>query len=140
MNELFPDLTTKITTKAGLEILEQLDAIWDTKDTETWFKNPGGIPGNVMKMLPRHLLIPADTSVNEIEGTNSGVLGKTLNELFEDVRSASKNYEQAQGYLDKLAQELNPQDEKSEFGKMIGELNGVQPVYSLTQNFTLLQA
>jgi hypothetical protein len=126
VEELFPDLTAKIgSSKGTLEKLEQLDAIWDTRDAETWFHNPGGIPGNVLKMLPRFLLIPADTSVNEIEGTSSGVLGKTLNELFEDVRSASDNYAQAQDYLNKLAHELDPQDAESEFGKMIGELNSV---------------
>jgi putative ATP-dependent endonuclease of OLD family len=126
VQELFPDLGTKIgTSKAALDKLDQLDAIWDTKDSETWFQNPGGIPGVVLRMLPRFLLIPADTSVGEIEGTSAGVLGKTLNELFEDVRGASKNYAQAQEYLNKLAQELDPEDSGSEFGKMITELNAV---------------
>lgn len=125
VGELFPDLTSKLSSKGAPEKLEQLDVIWDVKETETWFQNPGGIPGNVLKMLPRFLLIPADTSVNEIEGTSSGVLGKTLNELFEDVRGASENYAQAQEYLNKLAEELDPQDSGSEFGKMIGELNSV---------------
>ena len=126
VQELFPDLVGKIgTSKGALEKLEQLDAIWDTTEVETWFQNPGGIPGVVLKMLPRFLLIPADTSVTEIEGTSTGVLGKTLNELFEDVRGASENYAQAQQYLDKLAQELDPEDAGSEFGKMITELNTV---------------
>lgn len=126
VQDLFPDLAAKIgTSKAAQEKLDQLNAIWDTKDSETWFQNPGGIPGVVLKMLPRFLLIPADTSVGEIEGGSSGVLGKTLNELFEDVRSASENYAQAQEYLDKLAKELDPEDSDSEFGKMIGELNSV---------------
>lgn len=126
VQELFTDLVSKIgTSKAAIEKLEQLNTIWDVKETETWFTNPGGIPGNVLKMLPRFLLIPADTSACEIEGTSSGVLGKTLHELFEDVRSASANYVQAQEYLNKLAEELNPQDSGSEFGKMIGELNAV---------------
>lgn len=124
--ECFPDLTVKIgTSKAALEKLDQLDAIWDVKESETWFQNPGGIPGVVLKMLPRFLLIPADTSIGEIEGASTGVLGKTLNELFEDVRSASTNYAQAQDYLDKLAKELDPEDGTSEFGKMIAELNTV---------------
>ena len=126
VQDLFPDLAAKIgVSKAAQEKLDQLDAIWDTKDSETWFQNPGGIPGVVLKMLPRFLLIPADTSAGEIEGTSSGVLGKTLNELFEDVRGASENYAQAQEYLDKLAQELDPEDSGSEFGKMITELNSV---------------
>ncbi len=125
VEELFPDLTSKLSNKGAPEKLEQLDAIWDVKETETWFHNPGGIPGNVLKMLPRFLLIPADTSVNEIEGTSTGVLGKTLHELFDDVRGASNNYVKAQEYLNKLAEELDPQDSGSEFGKMIGELNSV---------------
>lgn len=126
VQELFADLASKIgNSKGALDKLEQLDAIWDIKDTETWFTNPGGIPGNVLKMLPRFLLIPADTSAGEIEGASSGVLGKTLNELFEDVRSKSDNYVQAQEYLNKLAEELDPQDSESEFGKMISELNAV---------------
>jgi predicted ATPase len=126
VQHLFPDLAAKIgTSKTAQEKLDQLDAIWDTKDAETWFQNPGGIPGVVLRMLPRFLLIPADTSVGEIEGGSSGVLGKTLNELFEDVRGASKNYAQAQEFLDKLAQELDPEDGDSEFGKMLTELNSV---------------
>lgn len=126
VNELFSDLSAKIgTSKSALEKLEQLDAIWDTKDSENWFQNPGGIPGVVLKMLPRFLLIPADTSVAEIEGTSSGVLGKTLGELFEDVRNASENYNKAQEYLNKLVRELDPEDGGSEFGKMIIELNTV---------------
>ncbi|MCU8035760.1 MULTISPECIES: ATP-binding protein [unclassified Shewanella] len=126
VKELFTDITAKIgTSKAAQEKLEQLDVIWDLKETDTWFTNPGGIPGNVLKMLPRFLLIPADSSSTEIEGGTSGVLGKTLSELFEDVRSKSENYTQAQECLDKLAQELNPEDENSEFGKMISELNSV---------------
>jgi len=125
VGELFPDLTSKLSNKGAQEKLEQLDAIWDVKESETWFQNPGGIPGNVLKMLPRFLLIPADTSVNEIEGTSTGVLGKTLHELFDDVRGASNNYVKAQEYLNKLADELDPQDSESEFGKMIGELNSV---------------
>lgn len=124
--ELFSDLGAKIGTgKGALEKLEQLDAIWDTKDSETWFQNPGGIPGVVLKMLPRFLLIPADTSMAEIEGGSSGVLGKTLAELFEDVRGASENYNKAQEYLNKLVAELDPEDGDSEFWKMIIELNAV---------------
>ncbi len=124
--ELFPDLSKNIGgSKGALGKLEQLDDLWTLGTDETWFHNPGGIPGNVLKMLPRFLLIPVDTSVNEIEGSNSGVLGKTLNDLFEDVRESSENYRNAQGYLDKLSEELDPEDETSEFGKMIKELNSI---------------
>ncbi len=126
VSSLFPDLAKNIgKSKAALDALEQLDEIWTLGDEDTWFQNPGGIPGNVLKMLPRFLLIPADTSIGEIEGSASGVLGKTLNELFEDVRESSDNYHQAQTYLDKLSKELDPRDKESEFGKMIGELNDI---------------
>jgi len=124
--ELFPDLTKAIGKgQSALDKLEELDEIWEIKDDDTWFKNPGGIPGNVLKMLPRFLMIPVDTSINEIQGSSSGVLGKTLNELFEDVREKSLNYQNAQIHLDKLAKELNPEDKDSEFGKMINDLNTV---------------
>src|SRR3989338_6448034 len=100
------------------EKLEEVDDLWDLTDQEIWFQNPGGIPGNVLKMLPRFLLIPAETAASEIEG-KSGVLGDTLNELFQDVRSSSNNYTQAQHFLNELQKELNPNDQNSEFGKLI---------------------
>lgn len=125
IKSLFPELDKNIgKSKEALEKLEQLDCIWTIQEEETWFKNPGGLPGNVLKMLPRILIIPADTSVSEID-SGSGVLGKTLNELFEDVRATSDNYKQAQNYLDELAKELDPDDHGSEFGKMLKELNEV---------------
>lgn len=124
--EFFPDLVKTIgKSKSALEKLEELDEIWTVGDQEMWFKNPGGIPGNVLKMLPRLLLIPVDTSIEEIEGASSGVLGKTLGELFEDVRESSENYQKAQVYLDKLSKELDPEDTDSKFGGMIGELNSI---------------
>jgi predicted ATP-dependent endonuclease of OLD family len=124
VSDLFPDLSKLIGKSQGaIDRLEELDEIWKLKESDTWFRNPGGIPGNVLKMLPRFLMIPVDTSINEIQGSNSGVLGKTLNELFEDVRAKSVNYQNAQIHLDKLAKELNPEDKDSEFGKMITDLN-----------------
>lgn len=122
----FPNAEKNIgQSKDALGKLDQLDEIWDILEEDTWFKNPGGIPGNVLTKLPRFLLIPADTSAHEIEGKSSGVLGKTLNELFEDVRESSDNYAKAQEFLNELAKELNPEDHDSEFGKMISELNEV---------------
>lgn len=91
---------------------------------ECWVENPGGIPQNVLSKLPKYLLIPAQDREDEISGT-SGTLQKTLNELFNEVRDNSENYKLAQEYLNKLAEELNPSDEKTEVSKMISELNTI---------------
>ncbi|MGK7389404.1 MAG: ATP-dependent nuclease [Candidatus Cyclobacteriaceae bacterium M2_1C_046] len=123
---LFPKLDKNIgKSKPALQKLEQLDEIYELIDQDEWFQNPGGIPGNVLKMLPRYLLIPVDSNTSEIQGNNSGVLGKTLNELFEMVRESSDNFKQAQKYLDELSKELDPEDSDSEFGKMMTDLNDV---------------
>jgi predicted ATP-dependent endonuclease of OLD family len=76
-------------------------------------------------MLPRFLLIPVDLGIHEIQGSGNGVLSSTLGELFQTVRENSVNFKNAQVHLDNLAKELDPQDENSEFGKMMEELNGV---------------
>ncbi len=124
--ELFGEenLDKKLTAN-NLIKLEDLDEIWTLNEEETWFKNPGGIPGNVLKMLPRFLFIPAETSINEIDGSTSGVLNKTLNELFNDVRDSSINFNEAQKFLSLLEKELDPQDESSKFGQMMSELNEI---------------
>jgi predicted ATP-dependent endonuclease of OLD family len=126
ITELFgvDKLETPIRAAKEKEKLEEIDDIWELSDQDIWFQNPGGIPGNVLKMLPRFLLIPAETAASELEG-KSGVLSETLGELFQDVRSASTNYQQAQHFLNQLQKELNPNDEESEFGKLINELNTV---------------
>lgn len=123
IEDIFKDLDKKInaTDKTKFELI---DAMWDLSEEETWDKNPGGIGGVVLSKLPGFLLIPADSGSNEIEG-KTGVLQKTLHELFKDVRSTSENYKQAQSCLDELARELDPSDGGSEFGKMMSELNSV---------------
>ena len=122
----FPELDKNIgKSKGALESLEQLDEIFDLTEEDVWFQNPGGIPGNVLIMLPRYLLIPVDSNLSEIQGNNSGVLGKTLNELFDMVRESSTNFKEAQKYLDELSKELDPKDSDSEFGKMMADLNTI---------------
>lgn len=121
--EIFSDLDKNISAKDKIK-LEALD-VWNLLVDEEWFVNPGGIPGNVLSKLPRFLLIPAESSSYEINDIKNGVLGKTLNELFEDVRSSSIHYKEAQIHLDKLAKELDPSDNDSEFGKMMSSLNSV---------------
>lgn len=126
ISEFFPELDKAIGKgKPALEKLEQIDEIWDIKEEDIWFQNPGGIPGNVLKMLPRFLLIPVDLSLSEIQGSGSGVLSKTLGELFETVREGSDHFKEAQSHLKNLAKELDPEDDTSEFGKMMLDLNGV---------------
>ena len=83
-------MVKKFTAKNQI-LLEEIDEIWDLGSEDTWFQNPGGIPGVVLSRLPRYIIIPADTASDEMAGT--GVLPKTLNELFEDVRGVSTNYQ-----------------------------------------------
>jgi putative ATP-dependent endonuclease of the OLD family len=122
VRESFDDLEKKLTV-ATKGKLQEIDDLWDIGTEETWFQNPGGIPGIVLSRLPRYIIIPADTASGEMSG--SGVLPKTLNELFEDVRGASHNYLEAQRFLNELAKEMDPSDANSEFGKMLIELNGI---------------
>ncbi|MDQ0913943.1 ATP-dependent endonuclease [Paenibacillus sp. V4I5] len=114
--------------KKEIGILEDLEDLYDyDEDNEEWFRNPGGIPANVLTKLPKFLLIPAQDKTEELSGS-SGALISTLNELFNDVREASDNYRQAQTFLNLLAAELNPENTDSEFGRMMTELNDVMRV------------
>lgn len=122
--EYFPDTAKKLNA-ADKEKLKLIDELWDVSaDAEIWDKNPGGIAGVVLSRLPAFLLIPAESASHEID-TKTGALQKTLNELFKDVRGNSENYRKAQESLNALAKELDPAEETSEFGVMMGELNGV---------------
>lgn len=91
---------------------------------EAFFKNPGGIAGNVLSKLPRYLLIPAQDEVGELD-TNKGQLQTALTELFNDVRDRSPHFLEAQNYLNKLKAEMDPRDNETEFGQMMIELNDV---------------
>lgn len=127
-----------------LKEIDELEELYDfNEDREDWFKNPGGIPANVLSKLPKFLLIPAQDKTDELNGA-SGTLIKTMNELFSDVREQSDNYKKAQEYLLKLAKELNPNDEESELGIMIKELNHVMgqvfPNSGIIANATLSDA
>ncbi|HDR52560.1 MAG TPA: DUF2813 domain-containing protein, partial [Mariniphaga anaerophila] len=131
----------RLTTQSVINGLRELPELWvvDT-ETETWFKNPGGIQGNILKRIPKFLLIPAEDRKDEISH-RGGALQKTMKDLFEEVRDRSENYKKAQEFLDLLATELNPSDSKQEFGKMmlevISTLRNVFPESSLHVDTTL---
>ncbi len=128
IDESFPDLDKdKTFTKSSTiyKTLLELDELYTIDDSsEEWFENPGGIPGNVLSRLPKFLLIPAQDKIDELSG-NSGALVKTLTSLFDDVRENSANFQQAQHFLGLLQRELNPDDNETEFGKMMDELNSI---------------
>lgn len=118
------DTSRNLTATQKNKILE-LEDIYDYSDESfDWFKNPGGIPGNVLSKLPRVLIIPAQDKTDEMTG-KSGALITTLNELFSEVRDNSSNFKEAQKYLELLALEMDPSNTESEFGKMMEELNGI---------------
>ena len=121
--DIFPNLDAKI-TKAQSDNLDMIDEIWDIGENEIWFQNPGGIQGNILARLPRFILIPAESVSDEIE-SSKGVLSTTLKEIFTDVREKSENYKEAQNLLNKLANELDPTDESSDFGVMMSDLNSI---------------
>ena len=115
-------LTLAVTKSKLLDLPE----CWDiqTDQEATWVENPGGIPGNVLSKLPRIVVIPAESCISELTGAG-GALFTLLGDLFDQVRSNSQNYAQAQGFLTALASELDPNDEETDFGQLIGDLNGM---------------
>ena len=78
----------------------------------------------MISKLPLYIRIPAEHSAAALD-PKSGELATIMNELFREIREASDNYEKAVKYLALLAEELNPEDQESEFGKMMEDLNGV---------------
>lgn len=126
IEEVFQDFDKlKTMTTKEKDKLELISDIWDYDETTgEWFNNPGGFEGVISIKLPKFLLIPAENRKEEIDGA-SGTLQKTMKELFDDVRDASDNYKKAQHYLNLLAVELDPNDDKKEFGNMIIEINKI---------------
>jgi predicted ATPase len=116
------NLTVTATKTKFLDLPE----CWDvqTDQEATWVENPGGIPGNVLSKLPRIVVIPAESCITELT-SSGGALFSLLGDLFEQVRSNSQNYTQAQIFLNNLAAELNPNDETTDFGQLISDLNGM---------------
>ncbi|MGR2668651.1 ATP-dependent nuclease [Vibrio campbellii] len=114
----------KLNAAAISKKLFELDEYWDISSNEeaNWVENPGGIAGNVLKGLPKVVIIPAESCVTELT-TKGGALQTTLEELFTSVREKSPHYAEAQILLNKLAEELNPNDIETDFGKLMRDLN-----------------
>jgi predicted ATPase len=115
-----------LTVAATKSKFSDLAECWDVQTDEeaTWVENPGGIPGNVLSKLPRIVVIPAESCISELT-SSGGALFSLLGDLFEQVRSGSENYTQAQHFLNNLASELNPNDATTDFGQLINDLNGM---------------
>lgn len=106
--------------------LLDLPGYWDIDSNSdlTWVENPGGIPGNVLSKLPRVVPIPAESCSAELTSQNGAFLN-ILSDLFTHVRNNSDNYRQAQEFLNELAAELDPADQQTDFGKLMGDLNSM---------------
>lgn len=126
LKEFFGDanFTKKLSAAAVKNMLADLPEYWNISEEEDafWVKNPGGIPGNIISKLPEIVVIPAESCMEELTGSG-GALHKLLSKLFEDVRAKSENYAHAQQYLNRLADELNPSDSTTDFGRLITGLN-----------------
>lgn len=120
------NLTKNLTAAAIKTKLSDLPAYWEIDENAEpgWVQNPGGIPGNVLSKLPRVVVIPAESCSTELT-SSSGALFTLLGELFDQVRAGSDNYQQAQVLLNQLAAELDPTDEQTNFGQLLGQLNSM---------------
>ena len=104
--------------------LDEYNELWDIDNSQTsWIVNPGGIPQVVSSKLPEILIIPAEDKTEELE--SKGALSKILDALFKDVRNKSENFKQAETFLNKLSEELDPSDQSSDFGKLMSSLNNI---------------
>ena len=118
------DLDHAFMTKENKERRENIPELWDVKETDEWFENPGGITGNVLSKLPKFLMISASSLPEEIND-KSGSMQQLLLGFFEEVRNQSPNYIIARDALRLLSQELDPSNNALPFGQMMAELNQV---------------
>lgn len=120
------NLNKGLTTAAIREKLSDLTEYWEVDRTvpPEWVENPGGIPGNILSKLPRIVVIPAESGAAELTSPG-GALHGLLGELFHKVRESSENYTEAQRLLNLLAEELDPTDEATDFGRLIQNLNSM---------------
>lgn len=119
------NLNRSLTTKEKKDLEQNFPPLYDVQETDEWFENPGGIPGNVLSKLPRFLKIDADVLSGEMDAAKSGTLHNLLSFIFDDVRSQSEHYKKAVAELAELSKEMDPNDENGAFGQLMNELNKV---------------
>lgn len=105
------------------QILDSYFSVRKYSDQVEWDKNPGGFQGNVISKLPKYIYIPAADGKEDL--SRKGALQNLLNEMFKDVRDKSDNFAEAQDALNKLASELNPENDDSDFSDLMRSLQGV---------------
>ncbi len=119
------DLNHTLTSAEKKNLEEKYPELYEVVETDDWFENPGGIPGNVLSQLPRFLKIEANVLSEEMDATKSGTLYKLLSYMFDDVRKKSAHYQKAAEELVELSKEMDPNDENGAFGKLMKDLNEV---------------
>lgn len=118
------DLNHTLTAKEKKELENNYPSLCEVEESNGWFENPGGIPGNVLSRFPRFLKIKADVLAEEMEASKSGgTLHELLAYIFDDVRKNSEHYKKAAEELQELSKEMDPTDERGAFGQLMRDLN-----------------
>ena len=117
------DLNHTLLAKERKDLEDNHPMLFEVEESNGWFENPGGIPGNVLSKLPRFLKIKADVLAEEMEASKSGTLHDLLSYMFDDVRKSSDHYKKAVEELQELSREMDPTDEHGAFGQLMRDLN-----------------
>ena len=117
------DLNHTLLAKERKDLEDNYPMLFEVEESNGWFENPGGIPGNVLSKLPRFLKIKANVLAEEMEASKSGTLHDLLSYMFDDVRKGSDHYKKAVEELQELSREMDPTDEHGAFGQLMRDLN-----------------
>lgn len=117
------DLNHTLLAKERKDLEDNYPMLFEVEESNGWFENPGGIPGNVLSKLPRFLKIKADVLAEEMEASKSGTLHDLLSYMFDDVCKGSDHYKKAVEELQELSREMDPTDEHGAFGQLMRDLN-----------------
>ena len=119
------DVNRNLSSAEKKNLGEKYPELYEVVESNDWFENPGGIPGNVLSRLPRFLKIKADVLSEEMDAAKSGTLHDLLSYMFDDVRKKSEHYKKATEELQALSKEMDPNDESGAFGQLMKGLNEV---------------